>query len=77
MEDRKKPTKAQIDFLRWLIQETKTDPKCFAVLKEKTVQRIPALYVVCGICAASGPKTRTKADAIEAWNRRAERFGGL
>lgn len=43
---------------------------CIVVLKEKTVQGIPILHVVCGICAASGPQKRTKESAIEAWNRR-------
>lgn len=40
MEDRKKPTKAQIDFLRWLIQETKTDPKCFDGMEQMTRRQV-------------------------------------
>ena len=40
MEDRKKPTKAQIDFLRWLIQETRTDPKWFDGMEEMTRRQV-------------------------------------
>ena len=40
MEDRKKPTKAQLDFLRWLIQETKTDPKWFLEMERMTRRQV-------------------------------------
>lgn len=40
MEDRKKPTQAQIDFLRWLIQETKSDPDWFDEMEKMTRRRV-------------------------------------
>lgn len=40
MEDRKKPTRAQIDFLRWLVQETKSDPDWFDELEKMTRRRV-------------------------------------
>ena len=40
MEDRKKPTRAQIDFLRWLIQETKSDPDWFDEMEKMTRRRV-------------------------------------
>ena len=40
MEERKKPTKAQIDFLRWLVQETKSDPDWFDELEKMTRRRV-------------------------------------
>ncbi len=39
-EDRKRPTKAQIDFLRWLIQETRTDPKRFDGMEQMTRRQV-------------------------------------
>ena len=36
MYERTKPTKAQLDFLQWLIQETRTDPKWFDGLERLT-----------------------------------------
>ena len=40
MEDRKKPTKAQIDFLRWFVQETKSDPDWFDEMEKMTRRRV-------------------------------------
>lgn len=40
MEDRKKPTRAQLDFLRWLIQETKSDPDWFDEMEKMTRRRV-------------------------------------
>ena len=40
MEDRKKPTQAQIDFLRWLVQETKSDPDWFDEMEKMTRRRV-------------------------------------
>ncbi len=40
MEDRKKPTRAQIDFLRWLVQETKSDPDWFDEMEKMTRRRV-------------------------------------
>lgn len=40
MEDRKKPTQAQLDFLRWLVQETKSDPDWFDEMEKMTRRRV-------------------------------------
>lgn len=40
MEDRKKPTRAQIDYARWLIQETKSDPDWFDEMEKMTRRRV-------------------------------------
>lgn len=39
MEDRKKPTKAQLDLVRWLVQETKSDLNLY-VLENMTRRQV-------------------------------------
>lgn len=39
-EDRKRPTKAQIDLVVWLVQETKTDPEWFDRLERMTRRQV-------------------------------------
>jgi hypothetical protein len=41
--DERPPTKAQIDFILWLIQETKTDPKWFLGLERLTRRKAQEL----------------------------------
>ena len=39
-DDRRKPTQAQLDFARWLVQETKSDPKWFYGLHRLTRRQV-------------------------------------
>lgn len=40
MEDRKKPTRAQLDLARWLIQETRSDPEWYEELERMTRRQV-------------------------------------
>jgi hypothetical protein len=39
-EDRRKPTKAQLDLVRWLVQETQSDPYWFDELERMTRHQV-------------------------------------
>ena len=39
-DDRRKPTKAQLDFVRWLVQETRSDPDWFDELERMTRHQV-------------------------------------